>query len=91
MHAPIWISLLAGLIVGALAQRTRLCMAGGIRDLIMFKDSYLISGFLAIILFALIGNLTLGSLNLALQVNPLPIPMGCGTSRNGLVGWGRCC
>ena len=57
MHAPIWISLLAGLIVGALAQRTRLCMAGGIRDLIMFKDSYLISGFLAIILFALIGNL----------------------------------
>ena len=31
LHAPILISLAAGLIVGALAQRTRLCMVGGPR------------------------------------------------------------
>ena len=31
-HAALWISLLAGLIVGAIAQVTRLCMVGGIRD-----------------------------------------------------------
>ena len=31
-HAAIGISLVAGLVVGALAQRTRLCMVGGIRD-----------------------------------------------------------
>ena len=36
MRAPIWAALAAGLIVGAIAQRTRLCMVGGIRDVILF-------------------------------------------------------
>ena len=44
LHAPIIISLLAGLVVGALAQRTRLCMVGGIRDLVLFKEPKLILG-----------------------------------------------
>ena len=35
-HAAIAISLIAGLLVGALAQRTRLCMVGGIRDVVLF-------------------------------------------------------
>lgn len=59
-HAPILIALVAGLIVGAFAQRTRLCMVGGIRDLILFKDWYLISGFIAVFVAALIGNLAFG-------------------------------
>jgi len=59
-HAPIYIALAAGLIIGVAAQKTRLCMVGGIRDLIMFKDTYLISGFIAIFIFTLIGNLILG-------------------------------
>ena len=41
-HAAILISLAAGLIVGALAQRTRLCMVGGIRDLVLFRETKLI-------------------------------------------------
>ncbi|MFA6844750.1 MAG: YedE family putative selenium transporter [Sphaerochaetaceae bacterium] len=60
LHAPLILSLLAGLVVGALAQRTRLCMAGGIRDMFLFKDSTLIMGPLAIFFFALIGNLITG-------------------------------
>lgn len=59
-HAAIWMALLAGLIVGALAQRTRLCMVGGIRDLVLFKDWYLISGFIAILAAALVGNVIFG-------------------------------
>lgn len=59
-HAPIWISLLAGLVVGAIAQRTRLCMVGGIRDVLLFKDWTLLCGFVAIIVVALIGNLIAG-------------------------------
>ena len=58
-HAAIGISLAAGLIVGALAQRTRLCMAGGLRDVILFKDTKLISGFAAIFVAALVCNLIL--------------------------------
>ncbi len=70
-HAPIVIALIAGLIVGILAQRTRLCMVGGIRDLIMFKDSYLISGFISIFIFALIGNLIIGKFKLGFVGQPV--------------------
>lgn len=58
-HAPILISLAAGLIVGALAQRTRLCMVGGIRDVVLFREPKLIMGFGAILISALVCNLIL--------------------------------
>ncbi len=61
MHAPIITSLAAGLAVGALAQRTRLCMAGGIRDVILFQDWNLMMGFEAIFVAALVGNLILNA------------------------------
>lgn len=57
LHAPILFSLAAGLIVGALAQRTRLCMVGGIRDFVLFRDTRLLCGFLAVLLSALVMNL----------------------------------
>lgn len=59
LHAPILISLAAGLIVGALAQWTRLCMVGGIRDLVLFREWKLLMGFLAILVSALVSNLVL--------------------------------
>ena len=58
-HAAILISLIAGAIVGILAQKTRLCMVGGIRDIILFRETKLILGFAAILLSALICNLIL--------------------------------
>lgn len=60
-HAAVLVSLAAGLAVGALAQRTRLCMVGGIRDLILFREPKLILGFGAIFAAALIGNLCFGA------------------------------
>lgn len=59
LHAPILISLAAGLIVGALAQRTRLCMVGGIRDAVLFKEWTLMLGFVSVFAAALIANLVL--------------------------------
>lgn len=70
-HAPIILSLAVGLVVGVIAQRTRLCMVGGIRDLIMFKDSYLISGFISIFIFATIGNLIFGFYKLGFAGQPI--------------------
>jgi hypothetical protein len=70
-HAPIVVSLAAGLIVGALAQRTRLCMVGGLRDLIMFKDWHLISGFVSIFAAALVANLFAGTFNLGFENQPI--------------------
>ena len=60
-HAAILISLAAGLIVGALAQHTRLCMVGGIRDMILFKENRLLLGFVTIFASALVCNLIFGA------------------------------
>lgn len=59
LHAAIIISLAAGLIVGALAQRTRLCMVGGIRDVILFRETKLLLGFVAVFVGCLVCNLIL--------------------------------
>jgi YedE family putative selenium metabolism protein len=60
MHAALWISLLVGLVVGVLAQRTRMCFIGGWRDLIMVRDTYLFSGIAAFFVGAIIVNAALG-------------------------------
>lgn len=76
-HAPIIISLAAGLIVGGLAQITRLCMVGGIRDIVLFKEVRLILGFIAIFVSALCCNLILTAITdrsfftLAIQGQPI--------------------
>ena len=59
-HAPVFVSLLIALVVGALCQKSRLCMVGGMRDAVMFKDFNLLSGFAAIFLTVLLGNIVLG-------------------------------
>ncbi|MEQ2456889.1 YedE family putative selenium transporter [Flavonifractor hominis] len=64
MRAPIAAALIAGLVVGALAQRTRLCMAGGIRDAMMLRDFHLLMGFVAIFAAVLVGNLIVGGMGL---------------------------
>ena len=63
-HAPLFISLVAGLIVGVLAQKTRLCMVGGIRDIILLKDYTLLLGFVGIFISALSVNLASGNFKL---------------------------
>ena len=44
MRAPFWIALVIALVVGALAQKSRLCMVGGLRDAFMLKDFHLLYG-----------------------------------------------
>lgn len=89
LHPAIWISLGAGLLVGLLAQRTRLCMAGGIRDLILFKDTYLLSGFLAILVFVILGNLFFDTYKVGLLEQPIAHTDGLWNFLGMvLVGWG---
>ena len=71
MHAPVAISLAAGLAVGIAAERTRLCMAGGIRDIILIRDFTLLGGFAAIFIAALIGNLATGRFSLGFADQPV--------------------
>ena len=70
-HASVWAALIIALAVGALCQKGRMCMAGGIRDAIMFKDFKLLYGFVAIFALTLIGNLVTGSFKLGFQSQPV--------------------
>ena len=71
MRAPLAAALLAGLAVGFLAQRSRLCMAGGMRDVFLLRDFTLLAGFLAIWVTVTVGNLILGSYNLSALSQPV--------------------
>ena len=58
-HAAIAVSLIAGLAVGTLAQRTRFCMIAGIRDFMLFRETKMLWGFVAVTVAALLCNLGL--------------------------------
>jgi YedE family putative selenium metabolism protein len=59
MHAPLFVSLGVGLAVGILAQRSRFCTMGSFRDLILFRQTHLFSGVVALVVVAFITNLIL--------------------------------
>ncbi len=71
MHAAIGLALAAGLVVGVLAQRTRLCMVGGMRDLVLFRETRLLWGFIAILVAALVTNLVLGGFKFGFVEQPI--------------------
>ncbi len=61
MRAPVIVSSLAGIVVGILAQRSRFCMIGGIRDFILFRDTHLLIGFIVLLVVAFLGNIAVGA------------------------------
>ncbi len=69
--APWLLALVVGGILGALAYKTRLCTVGGIRDAVMFRDFHLLSGFLAIFVFALVANLVNGTFKIGWTGQPI--------------------
>ncbi|MEG0178021.1 MAG: YedE family putative selenium transporter [Oscillospiraceae bacterium] len=70
-RAPFFIALIVALAVGAMAQKTRLCMVGGIRDAVMFKDFKLLYGFIGIFGAVLLGNLIMGSFHMGFALQPI--------------------
>lgn len=71
MHAPILLSLVLGLVTGALAWRARMCLSGGIRDFILVRDTYLLKVYIVMFLAALVGNLYFGFFKLGFTNQPL--------------------
>jgi YedE family putative selenium metabolism protein len=59
MNASLGVSLIIGLAIGFLAQRSRFCTMGALRDLILFRQTHLLSGFIALAVFAFITNLVM--------------------------------
>jgi hypothetical protein len=71
MYAPLVLALAAGLLVGFLAQRSRLCLVGGIRDFVLFRDTYLLIGLAAIFATVLLGNLLMHTFNFGFANQPV--------------------
>ncbi|PKG31516.1 YeeE/YedE thiosulfate transporter family protein [Methanoregula sp.] len=51
------VTLILGILIGWLGQRSGFCSIGGFRDFIMFRHTRLLSGFLALIVGAFVGFL----------------------------------
>jgi hypothetical protein len=71
MHAPLALSLIIGLLIGFLAQRSRFCTMGAIRDFILFRQMHLLSGFIALIVTALVVNFVLGQFKPGFEGQPV--------------------
>lgn len=59
MRAPVLLSLILGMVVGIVLQRSRICTAGAFRDMILIKDSHFLWGIIGIFVVNLIANLIL--------------------------------
>ncbi len=61
MYALLAVSLVVGLVVGFIFQRTRLCTVGAWRDVMLVRSTHLLSGIIAIIIGALVTNYIVGN------------------------------
>ena len=71
MHAPLICSLVAGLIIGIFAQRTRFCTMGAVRDVILMADTHLLRGVGTLLLVAFVTNLALGQVGFGIAGQPV--------------------
>lgn len=63
-HAPLILSLIVGLFLGFLFQKSRFCMVASVRDTFLFKETYALQGIIALVLFAFVTNIILGQFHL---------------------------
>ncbi len=69
-HAPVLVALAIGIVIGALAQRSGLCITGGIRNLFLAREFTLLSGVLAALFSAFALSMILGSFHLGVYAQP---------------------
>ena len=71
LHAPVALALIGGLVFGVFAQRSRMCFAGSVRDIIMLKDFSLITIIGGFFLVMLIYNIATGNFHLSTAGQPI--------------------
>ena len=71
MHAPGLFSIIAGIVIGFIAQRSRFCTMGAFRDLILFRQIHLFSGMISLLIFAWITQMILGQFKLGFENQPV--------------------
>ena len=61
MHAPVIVALIGGLIFGAVAQKSRMCFAGSIRDIVLMRNFDLFTVIAGLFVVMLIFNVATGN------------------------------
>ncbi len=70
-YAPLVVSLVLGLVVGVIAQRSRFCTMGAVRDLVLFRHWHLFSGVAALVIAAWVTNIILNQFHPGFQGQPV--------------------
>lgn len=70
-HAPLLLALMVALGIGALAQKSRMCFAGSIRDVILMKNFDLLSIIAALFAVMIIYNIATGNFHLSFSGQPI--------------------
>ena len=70
-HAPLLLALVVALVIGALAQKSRMCFAGSIRDVILMKNFDLLSIIAALFAVMTIYNIAAGNFHLSFSGQPI--------------------
>lgn len=67
MSAPIALSLIGGIIVGVVAQKSRMCFAGSMRDVFLMKNYDLLCVILGVFVVMVIYNICTGGMLIAFE------------------------
>lgn len=70
-HAPLLLALVVALVIGALAQKSRMCFAGSIRDVILMKNFDLLSIIAALFVVMTVYNIATGNFHLSFSGQPI--------------------
>jgi YedE family putative selenium metabolism protein len=70
-HAAVPAALAVGLLIGFLAQRSRFCTVGAIRDLILLRDAHLFNGIVALVAAGFVTSLALGLFKPGFEGQPI--------------------
>jgi uncharacterized protein len=70
-RAPFVIAIIAGLALGVVAQRSRFCSMGGIRDVVLVRRFDLLFAVIGLLVGATIANMLLGQYNLGFTGQPI--------------------
>lgn len=71
MYAPLAFALGFAMIIGMLAQRSRFCTMGALRDIFLFKQFHLFGGVAGLIVAAFVTNMLLGQFNMGFEGQPV--------------------
>lgn len=69
-HAPLLVSLAVSLVIGALSQRSGLCITGGIRNFFLVRETTLLYGVITTFVSAMLLSMLTGQFHLGLNGQP---------------------